>query len=283
MAENLKAIRRRIKSVESTRKMTQAMKLVSAAKLRRAQERASLARPYAQALRDVLEELAKSASGLHHPLMTERPVHRRGYIVLTSDRGLCGPYNSGVMRLVEGQRQGAEAVLVAVGKKGRDIFRRRQDEILAEFTPIGDNPDYLLAEAIGQSATDAFLAGTVDQVELVWAASVSSVLSRPKAQRLLPVIPPQTETTTSHVPPLFEPDEDRVLAGLLPAYVNGVIYSALVDAKAAEHAARMLAMDNATRNAGDLIRSLVLLRNRARQAAITSEIAEIVGGAAALE
>ncbi len=282
MAENLKAIRRRIKSVESTRKMTQAMKLVSAAKLRRAQERASLARPYAEALKDVLEELAKGASGLGHPLLTERPVKRRGYIVLTSDRGLCGPYNSGVLRLVEGQRQAGAVVMVAVGKKGRDIFRRRQDEILAEFAPIGDNPDYLLAEAIGQAASTAFLSGAVDQVDLVWSASVSSVLSRPKTERLLPVVPPAAETALSHVAPLFEPSEERVLAGLLPAYVNGVIYSALVDAKAAEHAARMVAMDNATRNAGDLIRSLVLVRNRARQAAITGEIAEIVGGAAAL-
>ncbi len=283
MAQNLKEIRRRIKSVQNTQKMTSAMKLVSAAKLRRAQERANQARPYAEALRDVLEELAKNAASLRHPLLTERPVVRRGYIVLTSDRGLCGPYNAGVLRVVQRERQGQEAALVAVGKKGRDIFRRRKEEILAEFTPIGDNPSYLLAEAIGQEATAAFLSGRVDQVDLVWASSVSSVLSRPKVEQLLPVVRPRSDQPSGGVVPLFEPDEERVLAGLLPAYVNGVIYSALVDAKAAEHAARMLAMDSATNNAGDLIRSLILLRNRARQAAITSEIAEIVGGAAALE
>ena len=287
MAENLKEIRRRIRSVEATQKITSAMKMVAAAKLRRAQTRAEAGRPYSDAIRDVLRTLASQSGHASSPLLERREVRRVGYVVITGDRGLSGPYNSSVIRALhadEGQGGVAAPQLVIVGRKGVDHFRRRSYDIRTTFVNIGDTPGYALASEIGKVAVDAFVEAEVDEVRLVYTRFVTAMTQRPVVDTLLPISPPEAleeETTGSAY--LFEPDEESVLDLLLPTYVGSLVYAALLESKASEQGARMTAMDSATRNAGDLIRSLVLLRNRARQAAITKEIAEIVGGAAALE
>jgi F-type H+-transporting ATPase subunit gamma len=281
---NLRDIRRRIKSVENTRKITQAMKMVSAAKLRRAQEAAERSRPYGTAITDVLRHVAAGAGRVDLPLLTERPVRRLCYIVLTADRGLAGPYNASVLRkAVADMPADKDAVdVIAVGRKARDFFARRRYRVVSEFVMIGDNPRYAQAEAIGREVVARFAAGEVDEVRLVYAEFVSAMHHRPVVVRLLPLPRPEAEPKAG-TQYLFEPDAETVLRRLLPLYVESLVFRAMLEAKASEHGARMTAMDAASRNCGELIRSLVLQRNRLRQAAITKEIAEIVGGAAALE
>jgi len=285
MPENLKAIRRRIRSVESTKKITQAMRMVAAAKLRRAQERAEGGQPYAEELRHIMANVAGASGVVLNPLFETRAVERVAYIVVTGDRGLSGPFNSGVTRAV-GQDMAADEVraplMVIVGRKGLDFFRRRHFDIANSFTMIGDDPAYELAATIAQDVIARFVKGEVDEVRLVYSHFVNAMSSRAIVERLIPIVPPEGRAGRE-VPYLLEPDEDEVLNVLVPQYVASIIFSALLDSKASEQGARMTAMESATKAAGDLITHLVLLRNRARQAAITREIAEIVGGAAALE
>jgi F-type H+-transporting ATPase subunit gamma len=282
---NLRDIRRRIRSIENTRKITQAMKMVSAAKLRRAQEQAEAARPYAEAMADVLRAVAAGAGPVDLPLLTVRPVRRIGYVVLTADRGLAGPYNASVLRraMLDMPREKDQVAVFAVGRKARDFFRFRRYPIVSEFLMIGDSPRYFQAQAIARDVVERFVAGEVDEVRLVYAQFVTAMTNRPVVQELLPLKRPETGERREGAQYLFEPDAETVLERLLPQYVESLIFRALLEAKASEHGARMTAMDAATKNSGELIRYLTLLRNRLRQAAITKEIAEIVGGAAALE
>jgi F-type H+-transporting ATPase subunit gamma len=282
---NLRDIRRRIRSIENTRKITQAMKMVSAAKLRRAQEQAEAARPYAEAMADVLRAVAAGAGPVDLPLLTVRPVQRIGYVVLTADRGLAGPYNASVLRraLLDMPREKEKVAVIAVGRKARDFFRFRRYPIVSEFLMIGDSPRYFQAQAIAREVVERFVAGEVDEVRLVYAQFVTAMTNRPVVQELLPLKRPEAGERHEGAQYLFEPDAETVLERLLPQYVESLIFRALLEAKASEHGARMTAMDAATKNSGELIRYLTLLRNRLRQAAITKEIAEIVGGAAALE
>lgn len=281
MPQGLREIRRRIKSVESTRKITQAMKMVAAAKLRRAQERAQAARPYAERITDALRSVAQDPSAKRQPLLQARPVTRVGYVVVTGDRGLSGPYNTNVLRRLTLDASGnPNATYFAAGRKGRDFLRRRGKDIAKEYVGLGDEPRYLQAQAIGEDIIRAFVHGEVDEVRLVYAQFVTAMTQRPTVEQLLPLKPPEGEASTLYI---YEPDAEAVLEELVPHYLYALIYRALLEAKASEQGARMAAMDSATKNSEDLIRSLVLLRNRLRQAAITGEIAEIVGGAAALE
>lgn len=281
MAQGLRDIRRRIRSVESTRKITQAMKMVAAAKLRRAQERAHAARPYAESITDALRSVAQDPSARRQPLLQARAVQRVGYVVVTGDRGLSGPYNTNILRrLAQDAADVPNAVFFAVGRKGRDYLRRRDREIAKQYVGIGDEPRYLQAQAIGEDVIQAFQRGDVDEVRLVYAQFVTAMTQRPVVEVLLPLRPPEGKASAMY---LYEPDAEAVLAELVPHYLYALLYRALLDAKASEQGARMAAMDSATKNSEDLIRSLILLRNRLRQAAITREIAEIVGGAAALE
>lgn len=284
MPQGLKEIRRRIRSVQATEKITSAMKLVAASKLRRAEERARAAAPYAAALRDVLAAVGSETQGSTRlPLLMEREVARTGIVVVTGDRGLCGPYNSAALRLMEETRRRGkgEPLIFPVGRRARDYCERRHLPVGRVFSPVGDDPSDAQARAIGESVAKAFIEGTVDEVILVSTKFGGALSSRPKAERLLPMPKPERETQGRH-PFEFEPDPDTVLSRLLPAYLNSIVYGALLESKASEQGARMVAMDNATRNAKELVRHLTLTLNRARQEAITKEIAELVGGAEAV-
>ena len=285
MAQSLRDLRRRIRSVQNTKQITQAMKMVAAAKLRRAQERAENSRPYGEAMQAMLAAVVPEAGPVDLPLLEPRTVKRRGIIVVSADRGLCGPYNAQVIRRTVAEIDGdKETGLVVVGRKARDFFRRRGYPILAEFTGLGDDPRYVQARAIGEEAVRLFLAGEVDEVTLVYNQFVNAMSSRPIAQRLLPLNVSglgEAGPGPSHQY-LFEPAAETVLAELLPKYLETLVYRALLEAKASEQGMRMTAMDSATKNSEELIRKLVLVRNRVRQAAITKEIIEIVSGAAAI-
>jgi len=284
VAEGLKEIRRRISSVKNIRKITAAMKMVAAANLRRAQQRAEAARPYAEAIRGVLLRLAANA-GVEHPLLVERPVQGTLAVVVTSDRGLAGAFNSNINRAAaQLLRDAPGPKIVAVGRKARDFFRRRHYDLVTDYTGLGDVLRFAQAERIAGEVTQLFLAGQCDQVLLVYPQFVNAITSRPVSVRLLPLGGQDLEGAgSSEGEYIFEPDPAFVLERLLPHYISVLVYRALLESKASEFGARMAAMDNATRNAGEVIERLTLVSFRVRQAAITAEIAEIVGGATALQ
>jgi F-type H+-transporting ATPase subunit gamma len=287
VAQGLKEIRRRINSVKNIRKITAAMKMVAAANLRRAQQRAEAGRPYAEAIRGVLGRLSRDA-GIDHPFLTERPVRATLAVVVTSDRGLAGAFNANITRAaVQLLRDVPGPAISVVGRKGRDFFRRRHYEILHEHTGLGDAPRFAQAERIASEVTELYASGRCDQVYLVYPQFVNAITSRPVSLRLLPLTGDDLAGDRAGGGEggeyLFEPDAAAVLHELLPHYISTLVFRALLEAKASEFGARMAAMDNATKNAGEVIDRLTLVSFRMRQAAITKEIAEIVGGAAALE
>ena len=275
-------IRRRIASLKNMQQITRAQWSVAASKLRRAQQRAEAARPYAERMSELLAEVASRATGTPHPLLTPREVKRRLVIVVTADRGMAGALNVNVARAVLGYlRDGPAGSLATIGRKGRDFFRRLQVPIIADVSGIGDRPelrDILPAVTV---AMDEYLAGNVDEVALAYTRFRSITRLQPTVDVLIPVRVPERkpEVRTDY---LYEPEPDEVLARLLPRYVEAEVYAAVLDHLASEQAARMVAMRNATDNAGELIEDLTLLRNKVRQATITKELMEIVGGAEAL-
>lgn len=287
MAQGLKDIRRRIRTVQSIGKITSAMKLVAGSRLRRAEERARSARPYAEALREVLAAVAAETGSQSQrlPLLARREVTRTGILVVAADRGLCGAYNTNVFRrmeLVRAKGKGDPPV-IAMGRRARDYCERRRIPLLGAFAPIGDEPSDLEARAAAELAAQAFIDGRVDEVYLISTRFAGAFSSRPSVERLLPVTEPERREGAGRHPYEFEPDPEAVLSRLLPAYLNSLVYRALLESKAAEQAERMIAMDNATRNAKELVRNYTLTLNRLRQAAITGEIAELVAGAAAVQ
>ncbi|QGU00730.1 ATP synthase gamma chain [Candidatus Syntrophocurvum alkaliphilum] len=280
--------KRRIRSVQSTQKITKAMKMVAAAKLRRAQESAEASRPYTETLRDVLARLAGVSADVEHPLLEKREeVKKVGYIVVTADRGLCGAYNTNIIRAgnlaMAQDERGIENRIIAVGRKGRDFFRKRGG-LDAEFINLGDNVSFVDAREIGQYITNAYENGELDEVYVVYAKFVNALRQVPTVSQLLPLEPPsEDEPTEEHfVDYIYEPSAEAILVSLLPRYIGSQIYHAMLEAKASEHGARMTAMGNATQNAGEIIDNLTLEMNKARQASITAEILDIVGGAEAL-
>jgi F-type H+-transporting ATPase subunit gamma len=282
----LREIKSRIKSVQNTRQITKAMKMVAAAKLRRAQERAEAARPYAEKMREVVMSIAAGTAGAKHPMLESRPVKKTGYVVITSDRGLAGGYNANVLRMVsrtiaERHKNKDEYTIIVLGRKGRDFFKKRGYPVADEFVNISDSPTFADVKSVARNAVQLFANGEIDELYLVYNKFISAISQEPTELRLLPLADVEKVEGT----PLydFEPSADVVLADLLPKYAETLIFSALLDAKASEQGARMTAMGNATDNATDMIGRLTLFYNRARQAAITQEIAEIVGGASALE
>lgn len=284
MAGGLQELRRRIRSAQNTQQITRAMKMVAGAKLRRAEERARQSREYMDEIR-ALTQRASRGSG-EHPLLVHRPVERFGMVVVSSDRGLAGPYNANVLRqaMVQINRSDArEKGTFVVGRKGREYLRHRSVPILDEFIGLGDEPSYRQAKAIADTVIGRFLAGEVDRVDLTFTRYVNPMSQHAETLQLLPVPKPELQTDSATRGYLFEPDAVSVLAELLPRYVEVQLYGALLEAKASEQGARMTAMDSASKNAEELIRRMILMRNRLRQAAITREIAELVGGAEALE
>ena len=289
---SLKVIRNRIASVKSTQKITRAMKLVSAARLRRAQDAIIAARPYAKALQAAVEEIVARAGADAHPLMQARPAERVALLTLTSDRGLAGGFNANVFRAVarlqlEGkteEKTGKEWSLFVVGRKGRDFFRRRKATIRHEWTAATGDSAAHLAKELARTVADAFQNGQVDSVQLVYNEFKSAIQQRLVVEQLLPVPAPATGTDVpGAIDFLYEPNREQVISTLIPLFVESQIYRALLESVASEFGARMTAMDSATTNARDMIGTLTLQYNRARQAAITKELMEIVGGAEALK
>ena len=283
---SLRALRRRIKSVQNTQQITKAMEMVAAAKLRRAQLRATASRPYAAKITAMLDNLASAASELDHPLFKAREVRRVALVLVTSDGGLCGAYNSTLVRAAEQRLRAAEPgsiQLVLVGRKGRDYFRRRKFPVLVTHTPLPAEASLEFARELTQDLIARFLAGDVDRVEVMFTEFISALRRRVVVQTFLPVGAGGQVGATAGDVTIFEPDAETLFAELLPRYVTAKLFAALADALASEHGARMIAMGAARKNAGELIDLLVLRRNRMRQASITKELLEIVGGAEALK
>lgn len=294
----MRDIKRRIASVKSTQQITKALEMVSAAKLRRAQNRVVAARPFADKLREVLSRLVQSArsseggDSLSHPLLESRPTQRVLYVVLTADRGLAGGYNANILRRFWAiwNEAAHESDVVVIGRKGRDFLRARGVESVGEYLFLGDEVEYATAREIAGFLMDSFTSKTYDEIYLLYTEFISAISQRPRLERVLPIESPANmvqdagavEADAAGAEYLYEPSADAVLNILLPRYVETEVYRALMEAKASEHGARMTAMRNASDNAGEMIESLTLSFNRARQASITKELAEIVGGAEAL-
>jgi F-type H+-transporting ATPase subunit gamma len=282
MAKGMREIKRKIKSVQNTKQITKAMEMVAAAKLRRAQEAAQNARPYADTLKDVVAGIAAGTKGVKHPMLQARPIKRTGYLVVTSDRGLAGGYNANVLRnlmktIRERHQSNDEFCLFVIGRKGRDYLRKRNLPIVEVVTGLPDNPTFADIKNIARTAVTQFADGTFDELYIHYNQFVNAITQRPLEKRLLPLDDVKASgKITSYE---YEPSAEEVLAVLLPKYTETLIYSAVLDGKASEFGARMTAMGNATKNATKLIASLTLTYNRARQAAITQEITEIVAGA----
>jgi F-type H+-transporting ATPase subunit gamma len=289
---SLKVIRTRIASVKSTQKITRAMKLVSAARLRRAQDAIVAARPYASALGAAVSEIVARAGADAHPLMYARPQERVALLTLTSDRGLAGGFNANVFRAVarfqaEGRAGSSETSLFVVGRKGRDFFRRRRATIRHEWGgPTGETAA-ALAKELAHTVAQAFETGAVDAVHLVFNEFKSAIQQRTVVEQILPVPAPSGggdgAAAAGPIDFVYEPNRDDVIATLIPLFIESQIYRALLESVASEFGARMTAMESATTNARDMIGTLTLQYNRARQAAITKELMEIVGGAEALK
>lgn len=289
---SMRDIRRRIKSVASTQKTTKAMKMVSASKLRKTQGTLVAVRPYSDKIQEVMNHLLSGGAQYDTPFLTPRAeVKNIVYIVIAGDRGLCGGYNINLLRFAEEQLkavpEGVHASVLLIGNKARDHFRTRpQYEVMDVFTNIGDTPNVSQGKALSDYVIKKYLDGEVDEVHMVYAKFQSVLVQIPSVAQVLPI---QTTVTADDAAGhndadyIFEPGGKEILDVILPKYVDSSIYRLLLEAKAGEHGARMTAMDSATDNASDLIDKLTLSLNRARQAQITTEITEIVGGAAALE
>lgn len=285
-------IRRRIKSVISTQKITKAMKMVSAAKLRKTQGTLVAIRPYSDKIQEVMDHLLSGGEDYKTPFLTPRDeVKNILYIVIAGDRGLCGGFNSNVLRFAEQQIQatpeGVNASVLLIGNKAREYFRSRpQYEIMDVFTNIGDTPNVSQGKALSDYVIKKYLDGEVDEVHMIYSKFQSVMTQIPSAAQVLPIqVAEADENKEIHAETeyIFEPGGKELLDVILPKCVDSSIYRLLLESKAGEHGARMTAMDSATDNASELIDKLTLSLNRARQAQITTEINEIVGGAAALE
>lgn len=280
----LRDIKRRIKSVKNTKKTTRAMKMVSAAKLRRAQEEIWAARPYARKMMEVLSSLAARTRPEAHPLLVKREVKRVELLIITSDRGMCGGFNSNIIKKAEGfieENRGLDVTLNLIGRRVRDHFRRRGMVMRVE-RPMGlGRPTYPWAAEIGKELVDAYIKEVFDEIYLVYSEFRSALSQRPTIERLLPIIPLEVEGFSSEY--IFEPSEDAILSQLLPKHIEVQVFRALLESSASEHGARMTAMDSATRSASDLIDFLTLKYNKVRQATITKELMEIIGGAETLK
>ncbi|MDH3383378.1 MAG: ATP synthase F1 subunit gamma [Deltaproteobacteria bacterium] len=287
---NLRAIRKRIGSVKSTQQITKAMKMVSAAKLKRAQDAIVAARPYAQKMREVVQAVARRAGQDAHPLLLSRETKKLGLFVITSDRGLCGGFNSNLLRAVnrflqENRERYEEVVLFIVGRKARDFFRRRRVPLRKEYINILGTLSYSHAERLAHDLLDGYLAGEIDEVVIAFNEFRSAISQSVRMERLFPIAvePAEGESPEAGIDYLYEPSQKEILATLLPKYVETQIFRMLLESVAGEHGARMTAMDSATNNAVDMISRLTLQMNRARQASITKELMEIIGGAEALK
>lgn len=283
-----KEIRTKIKSIQNTQKITKAMEMVAASKMRKAQDRMQAARPYARKMRNVVAHLSQSHSEYEHPYVVEREAKRVGFIIISSDRGLCGGLNTNLFRhsvsaMSEWRDKGVEIDICAIGNKGLGFFSRFGANVVSEATHIGDAP--ILTDLIGtvKVMLDAYTEGRIDRLFLVNNEFVNTMTQRPEVEQLLPIHAEQPDEELKHYwDYLYEPDSKVVVDALMVRFIESLIYQGVVENIASEQAARMVAMKSASDNAGTLIDELQLVYNKARQAAITQEISEIVGGAAAV-
>jgi F-type H+-transporting ATPase subunit gamma len=291
MPAQLRVVRRRIRSVQSTMKITRAMELISASRVARAQQRVQQARPYTEEITAALEHVVSTEVLLEHPLLEQRDEsHAAAVLVVTSDRGLAGPYNANVLRTAQELQarlrdDGIEPKLYVTGRKGVAYYRFRQRPIEQSWTGFSHAPSYEDARAVVGVLVDAFLQHRVDQIHAVFTDFVSAAIQRAVARRFVPLVIEEVEEGPPEPIPqyVFEPSPERLLDALLPRYVEARVFSAMLESAASEHAARRRAMKAATDNAEDLIEDLTREYNQARQAQITQEIMEIVGGAEALQ
>jgi F-type H+-transporting ATPase subunit gamma len=282
---NIRLIRRRIKGIQSTSKITRAMEMIATLKMRRAQERGLAGRPYSEKIHQVIADLAAlpREAGALHPLLQRRPVTKIAVVHITPDRGLCGGLNANVNRRTASLilEQSLPVTIIAVGRKGLDFMRRYGRDIHAEFTRLGDRPSLLDTLPISRIIIDDYTNGVIDLVYLVYAQFVSTMVQRPVMRQILPVEPAEIPTA-ENVDYIYEPGPAAVLGELLPRFVEMQVYHAILESIASEQSARMVAMRNATDNANELIEELTLMYNKARQESITKELLDITGGAAAL-
>ncbi|TDK23206.1 F0F1 ATP synthase subunit gamma [Luteimonas aestuarii] len=281
-------IKTKIKSVQNTRKVTRALEMVSASKIRKAQDRMKASRPYARAMKQVIGHLAQANSEFQHPYLVERKdIRRVGYVIVSSDRGLAGGLNNNLFRKLLGefrqwQEKGVEVDVVTIGQKASVFFRRIKVDMLATVTHLGDTPQVEQLVGVIKVMLDAYDSGKVDKVFLSYNDFVNTMVQRAAFDQLLP-LPASDEVVASHDwDYIYEPDAQAVLEHVLTRYIESLVYQAVMENVASEHAARMVAMKSASDNATKLIDTLNLVYNKARQAAITQEISEIVGGAAAV-
>jgi F-type H+-transporting ATPase subunit gamma len=277
-------IRRRIRSVKSTQQITRAMKMVAAARLRRAQDSIFDARPYANQMLALLESLAARTEQRAHPLLAVRPIDKILLVLITADRGLCGAFNANLIHAalyyVEGQGS-KEVSMMAVGRKGRDAFRKRSLEMVSEHINLFGHLEFSHAQQVAKEIIDLYTQQKVDAVDFIYNEFKSVLMQRVRVERYLPIKPVQPAAGEALIDYIYEQPAQDILNALLPRYVEIEVYRALLESRAAELAAQMTAMDAATNNAAELIDSLTLHMNRVRQAAITREIIEVVSGAAA--
>ncbi|MFC4303509.1 ATP synthase F1 subunit gamma [Cohnella boryungensis] len=282
MAKGMREIKRSIKSKQNTKQITKAMEMVAASRLRRAQEAALAARPYTDKLKEVVSSIASASGGSKHPMLQSRPIKRTAYLVITSDRGLAGGYNANILRKVlltikEKHRSQDEYAVFVIGRKGRDFFQRRNIPLVDQVTGLSDSPKFSDIKDIAARAVQGFESGTYDELYLAYNEFQNAVTQIPTLKRLLPLADMKAGSDKADYE--YEPSSEEVLKVLLPKYAETLVFSAVLEGKASEFGARMTAMGNATKNATKMIGDLTLVYNRARQAAITQEIAEIVGGA----
>ncbi len=282
-----KEIRGKIKSIKNTQKITKAMEMVAASKMRKAQERMRASRPYAEKMRNVIAHLSQAHAEIKHPYMVERELKRVGYIVVTSDRGLCGGLNVNIFKktindMKAHHDKGIEIDVVPVGRKAVDFFKRNPGNVVAEASQLGDSPH--IHDLIGSIKVmlDAFTDGKIDALYLVSNEFVNTMTQTPTVLQMLPVSGSTDEALKHHWDYIYEPDSKEILDGLLMRFVESQVYQGVVENIACEMSARMIAMKSATDNAGDIISDLETVYNKARQAAITQEISEIVAGASAV-
>lgn len=282
-----KEIRTQISSIKSTQKITSAMEMVAASKMRKAQERMARGKPYAQKLRSMIGHIANASSEYKHIFMQQREVKRAGFILVSTDRGLCGGLNinlfkTAIKSMQEQQEAGIELDLCAVGAKAAAFFNSYGGNVVAAARDLGEDPE--INDLIGAVKTmlDAYADGKIDKLYLVSNEFVNTMTQTPTVEQLLPLMPEDNQSMKHHWDYIYEPDAKVLLDGLFKRYIEALVYQAVVENGACEQAARMIAMKSATDNAGDIIDTLQLAYNKARQAAITQELSEIVGGAAAI-
>ena len=274
-----KEIKNRIRSMESTKQITKAMEMVAASKLRRAQAQISNSRPYFQIFYSAIQEILQANRDFQSPYLLERPVKKRLYIVIAGDRGLAGGYNSNILKLVYAEMEQTEAVVLPIGKKAVDFFRARKIPALTEQYAEAADVDIGDCFSISKQLSSAYLAGEFDEIRVAYTTFVSVLTQNPATMRLLPLSrDEQTGEPVSRSRVIYEQNSESVFASIVPEYLGGILYGALCESRASEQAARRSAMDSATQNAEDMIADLSLKFNRARQAAITQEITEIVAG-----